>query len=118
MTSPPSATPPSALIPAAGPSPTEIEIKLTASPAMLESLRAHPLLGQAAPREAMATTYFDTPQRALAEEIIEYLRPVREKRQKLLADKGYVEDVLKKGAQRASELAVSTMKEVRKAVFR
>jgi inorganic triphosphatase YgiF len=48
------------------PPPQEIEIKLAASPAMLENLRHHPLLGEAAPRVAQASTYFDTPTQALA----------------------------------------------------
>ncbi|MFH0754324.1 MAG: tryptophan--tRNA ligase, partial [Candidatus Omnitrophota bacterium] len=54
----------------------------------------------------------------LAEAIIEYLRPIRERRLKVLADRGYVEDVLKKGAEKARDIAQLTMKEVRTAVFR
>ncbi|MBF0331076.1 MAG: tryptophan--tRNA ligase [Candidatus Omnitrophica bacterium] len=54
----------------------------------------------------------------LAEAIIEYLRPIREKRLKVLADRGYVESVLKQGAEKARAIAVTTMKEVRTAVFR
>lgn len=49
------------------PAPQEVEIKLVASPAMMESLRRHPAL-QAADRacESLHTTYFDTLDGALA----------------------------------------------------
>jgi tryptophanyl-tRNA synthetase len=53
----------------------------------------------------------------LAEGIIEYLRPIRERRVKILAESGYVEAVLKKGAAQAREIALSTMKEVRQVIF-
>jgi tryptophanyl-tRNA synthetase len=54
----------------------------------------------------------------LAEGIIEYLRPIRAKREKVLADPGYVKEVLKKGAEKARAIATTTMEEVRSAVFR
>ncbi len=54
----------------------------------------------------------------LADGIIETLRPIREKRVKLLAERGYLEDVLKKGAERARVKAMATIREVREAVFR
>jgi tryptophanyl-tRNA synthetase len=41
---------------------------------------------------------------------------MRKRREELLADPGYVDAVLKRGAERASELAHATMDEVRKAV--
>jgi len=53
----------------------------------------------------------------LADGIIEYLRPIREKRARILAEQGYVEAVLKKGADQARTIAVSTMKEVRQVIF-
>jgi tryptophanyl-tRNA synthetase len=53
----------------------------------------------------------------LADGIIEYLRPIREKRAKVLAEPGYVEAVLKKGALQAREIAAATMKEVRQVIF-
>lgn len=40
--------------------PVETEIKLTASPAMLEQLRAHPKLAGANQTASLVTTYFDT----------------------------------------------------------
>ncbi len=55
--------------------------------------------------------------RILADEIIEFLRPVRDKRQKLEKDPAYIHEVLRKGAVRAREIAGTTMTEVRKAVF-
>jgi tryptophanyl-tRNA synthetase len=54
--------------------------------------------------------------KSLAEGIIEHLRPIREKREKILAERGYVESVLKKGAEQAREIAVATMKDVRQVV--
>ncbi len=53
----------------------------------------------------------------MADEIIEYLRPVREARSKLAKDRAYLDEVLKDGALRARDVAVKTMAEVRKAVF-
>lgn len=55
--------------------------------------------------------------RSLAEAIIEYLRPIREKRSRLVNERAYLDEVLKSGADRASAVAVKTMAEVRKAVF-
>ena len=55
--------------------------------------------------------------KTLAEGIIEYLRPIREKRAKILAERGYVESVLKNGAEQARAIAASTMKEVRQVIF-
>ena len=46
--------------------PVEIEIKLAATPAMLDALRAHPLLGGPGQRKAHSSTYFDTADHALA----------------------------------------------------
>lgn len=54
----------------------------------------------------------------LADEIIEYLRPIRERRLKIAQDRSYIEDILAKGASRAREIAERTMADVRKAVFR
>ena len=53
----------------------------------------------------------------LGEGIVEYLRPIREKREKILADRGYIETVLKKGAGQAREIAAQTMKDVRQVIF-
>ncbi|MBF0485236.1 MAG: tryptophan--tRNA ligase [Candidatus Omnitrophica bacterium] len=54
----------------------------------------------------------------LADEIIEYLRPIREKRLKLEASQDYVRAILKKGAAQAREIAALTMAEVKAAVFK
>jgi len=48
--------------------------------------------------------------------IEEYFAPAREKRKQLARDPGYVEDVLRKGAQKARAEAQKTMELVRKAV--
>ncbi|MBF0593703.1 MAG: tryptophan--tRNA ligase [Candidatus Omnitrophica bacterium] len=53
----------------------------------------------------------------LADAVIEYLRPVREKRLKFGEDRAFLDEVLKKGAVRARNEAAQTMAEVRKAVF-
>jgi tryptophanyl-tRNA synthetase len=53
----------------------------------------------------------------LADQLIEFLRPIRERRAKILKDQAYINEVLKKGAVRARAIAVETMKEVRKAVL-
>lgn len=52
----------------------------------------------------------------LAEIIVEYLKPVREKRNKLLEDKNVIRDILKEGVKKATEVASSTMVEVYKAI--
>jgi len=53
----------------------------------------------------------------LSAHVNELLGPIREKRLKLEKNKGYVEDVLKAGAQKARAIAQKTMAEVREAVF-
>jgi len=53
---------------------------------------------------------------ALFELFIEYFRPYAKRREELLADRDYVESVLNSGAERAREVAVKTMCEVRKAI--
>jgi tryptophanyl-tRNA synthetase len=52
----------------------------------------------------------------LAERIIEFFRPMREKRQQLAAEPAYVEEVLAAGAARVRPIIDSTMAEVRAAV--
>jgi tryptophanyl-tRNA synthetase len=54
----------------------------------------------------------------LAGEIIEYLKPIREKREKIIQDRGYIDSVLKSGDERAKEIAAVTIKEVREVVFK
>jgi tryptophanyl-tRNA synthetase len=53
----------------------------------------------------------------LAEAIIEYLRPIRERRTRLTQDLSYVQNILDRGAEQARLLAQATMREVREAVF-
>ncbi len=52
----------------------------------------------------------------LADCITELLRPIQERRKKILGDKAGLEAVLKKGAEKARAVASETMGEVRKAV--
>jgi tryptophanyl-tRNA synthetase len=51
-----------------------------------------------------------------AERIVEYLRPFRERREQVLSDRGELERILERGAERARELAVPIMDRTRKAV--
>jgi len=46
----------------------------------------------------------------------EYFAPMRKRREEILADKSYIDSVLKKGASRANEIAEQVMKRVREAV--
>lgn len=52
----------------------------------------------------------------LFEKYMDYFRPLRERRDELLADLGYVEKVLKDGAERAKEVAEITIQRVRRLV--
>jgi tryptophanyl-tRNA synthetase len=52
----------------------------------------------------------------LFEKLWEYFAPMRKRREEILADKSYIESVLKKGAARANEIADQVMKRVREAV--
>jgi len=52
----------------------------------------------------------------LLELLLEYFKPYREKREELASDLGYVEQVLKDGAERARAVASVTLDKVRKAV--
>lgn len=53
---------------------------------------------------------------ALAEILIKRLEPIRKKRERYLADKKVLLDILKKGNARARDVALDTMKEIRKKV--
>ncbi|HDN80229.1 MAG: tryptophan--tRNA ligase [Chloroflexi bacterium] len=53
----------------------------------------------------------------LAQNIIDYFAPFREKREKLAADPNYVWDVLEEGRRRAKAIAEKTMEEVREAIY-
>jgi len=52
----------------------------------------------------------------LFEKLWEYFAPMRKRREEILADKSYIDDVLEKGATRANEIANQVMKRVREAV--
>src|SRR5574338_605777 len=52
----------------------------------------------------------------LFEKLWEYFAPMRRRREEILRDQSYVDDVLAKGARRANEIADQVMERVRKAV--
>ena len=52
----------------------------------------------------------------LFEKLWEYFAPMRKRREEILADKSYIDSVLKKGAACANEIAGQVMKRVREAV--
>lgn len=52
----------------------------------------------------------------LAEDIVRFLRPIREKVIAILADETYLQKVMRQGAEKATESASATMKEVRKSM--
>jgi tryptophanyl-tRNA synthetase len=52
----------------------------------------------------------------LFEKLWEYFAPMRKRREEILADKSYIDSVLKKGAARANQIANRVMDRVRKAV--
>ncbi|MEY2539749.1 MAG: tryptophanyl-tRNA synthetase [Verrucomicrobiota bacterium] len=52
----------------------------------------------------------------LFEKLWQYFAPMRKRREELLADKAYINDVLGRGARRANEIADQVMGRVRKAV--
>jgi len=49
----------------------------------------------------------------MAEAMTEYLRPIREKKQQLMADKSYLSGIIKRDTQKARDRAQETLKEVR-----
>ena len=54
----------------------------------------------------------------LAGKMVEWLRPIQERRKALLAEPGKLDALLARGNERARAVAQATMKEVRKAVFK
>lgn len=52
----------------------------------------------------------------LAEDMIRFMAPIRQKAEDILANDQYLEDVMRKGAQKASENAEKTMQLVREAI--
>src|SRR5207245_7247483 len=55
-------------------------------------------------------------ERQLFEKLWEYFAPMRKRREEILRDKSYIDDVLARGAKRANEIANQVMDRVRKAV--
>ena len=53
---------------------------------------------------------------AVAEAVIEHLRPIREEAERLIKDKAYLEDVYREGAKKASYIANKTLRKVYKKV--
>ena len=47
---------------------------------------------------------------------MDYFAPMRKRREELLKDPGYIDDVLRQGAERANAVAARTMEKVRKTV--
>jgi tryptophanyl-tRNA synthetase len=54
----------------------------------------------------------------LATKMLDWLRPIQERRKALLAEPGKLDALLARGNERARAVARATMKEVRKAVFK
>jgi tryptophanyl-tRNA synthetase len=52
----------------------------------------------------------------LFEKLLEYFAPMRKRREEILSDKSYIDDVLTRGAKRANEIADQVMQRVRSAV--
>ena len=52
----------------------------------------------------------------LAEDMVKFISPIREKVKSILADEEYLHDVMKRGAEKASKSASATMKLVREAM--
>jgi tryptophanyl-tRNA synthetase len=52
----------------------------------------------------------------LAEDMITFISPIREKAKSILADQAYLEQIMKTGAEKARESASATMKLVREAM--
>jgi len=53
---------------------------------------------------------------AAAEAVIEILRPIQDKFQRLLADKAYLEDVMRENAERAAAVAERTLQKAHKKI--
>ena len=53
---------------------------------------------------------------ALFEAYMDYFAPMRQRREELEKDPGYIEEVLRKGAEKARQTAAETMDEVRRTV--
>ena len=80
------------------------------------------LFATPAQQEEMAARYragnygYGHAKQALYEAYMDYFAPMRKRREEILADPGYIDEVLTRGAARARVLASDTMAQVRKAV--
>ena len=70
---------------------------------------------QAADHQSGGIGYGDFKKR-LADAYWDHFTPMRARRDELAADPGYVDEVLRKGAERAREEAAKTLSRIRKAV--
>jgi tryptophanyl-tRNA synthetase len=52
----------------------------------------------------------------LAEDVVAFVKPIREKTESILNDEKYMRDVMEKGAEKARHSAAATMKLVRSAI--
>ena len=53
---------------------------------------------------------------AVGEAVVETLRPIREEASRLMKDKGYLENLCRTGAEKASYIAMKTLRKVYKKV--
>ena len=67
-------------------------------------------------RFAKGGTGYGDFKKELFEKLWEYFEPMRKRREEILEDKSYIDDVLSRGARRANEIANPVMDRVRKAV--
>ena len=81
--------------------------KLFATPEQLEEMRAKYLAGNYGYGHA---------KQALFEAYMDFFAPMRKRREEILADPGYIQGILKKGAEKARAEAEKTMKLVRERV--
>ena len=80
------------------------------------------LFADEAQKEALAARYrggnfgYGHAKQALFEAYMDFFAPMRKRREELAKDPGYIQSVLKKGAEKANEVAAKTLDEVRRAV--
>ena len=67
-------------------------------------------------RFAKGGTGYGDFKKQLFERLWEYFAPMRKRREEILRDKSYIDDVLAHGARHANEIANQVMERVRKAV--
>lgn len=84
--------------------------------ALLKLVASEQELGEWAKRYRDGGMGYGQAKKRLAELVIEYFQPFREKRSELENDLGYVREVLAKGAEKARQVACETLGKVRTAV--